>query len=252
MFPFITRNLPHVDEKIFSYLGLRDLISSKSVCKEWFFFILKMDGNTKAVFQRAILSGHIHVVAMFLRANVDISINESMGSCGQTALCISIMQGRERILKLMLEREDVDINAIDTCGDTALILATRLGKGKIVELLLARKDIDINSADKNGLTPLMHAVKHGCVGLIKHILQHREMDINTQNKGGKTALIVASRYSQETAVKVLIGRSDIKVNALDEHVNTAMTTAAYWELSNYSLEDMTYSLMLLTKMGALH
>ena len=36
MFPLIDRDLPTVDEKILSYLNLRDLDRAKSVCKKWY------------------------------------------------------------------------------------------------------------------------------------------------------------------------------------------------------------------------
>ena len=35
MFPLIDRNLPNVEHNIVSYLGSRDLVRAKVVCKAW-------------------------------------------------------------------------------------------------------------------------------------------------------------------------------------------------------------------------
>ena len=35
MFPLIERNLPQVERLVLAYLGPRDLIRAKSVCRKW-------------------------------------------------------------------------------------------------------------------------------------------------------------------------------------------------------------------------
>ena len=47
MFPFLTRDVPHVEEKILSYLGPTDLIRSKRVSKKWDMVIQKRIDHLK-------------------------------------------------------------------------------------------------------------------------------------------------------------------------------------------------------------
>ena len=65
----------------------------------------------------------------------------------------------EAVVRLLIERDDVDINAKDKGGQTALILATKLGYEAVVRLLIGRDDIDINTKGQYGQTALMRAVK---------------------------------------------------------------------------------------------
>ena len=39
MFPSMARHVPHIEEKILSYMAPRDLAVSKAVCMEWWYVI---------------------------------------------------------------------------------------------------------------------------------------------------------------------------------------------------------------------
>ena len=61
--------------------------------------------------------------------------------------------GRKETLELLLEQENIDINAKENNGLTALISAGGGGHKDIVELLLEQESIDIDS--KNDLELLL-------------------------------------------------------------------------------------------------
>jgi ankyrin repeat protein len=50
--------------------------------------------------------------------------------------------------------EGRDVNEADETGDTALVLASLKGHDKVVRLLLARQGVEVNKTEKHGCTAL--------------------------------------------------------------------------------------------------
>ena len=69
-------------------------------------------------------------------------------------------RGHEAIVQLLIDRDDVDIDAKDKFGMTPLSQAAQRGHEAIVRLLIARGDVDINSKDISGKTPLLLAATY--------------------------------------------------------------------------------------------
>lgn len=90
--------------------------------------------------QRAARSGNMAVMRLLL-ARDDVEVNAKEAE-GWTALALSAHEGHEGVVKLLLEREDVEINVTNDLGRTALAIAAFKGHEKVVKLLLARKCLD--------------------------------------------------------------------------------------------------------------
>ncbi|KAI9781824.1 MAG: hypothetical protein M1816_002174 [Peltula sp. TS41687] len=69
--------------------------------------------------------------------------------------------GHEAVVKLLVERDDVDADSRDNSGPTPLSGATENGHEAVVELLLARNDVEADPKDENGRTPLSWAAENG-------------------------------------------------------------------------------------------
>ena len=76
MFPLLDRNLPHVEEKILSYLEPKGLATAMLVSKqwyqrakpllcEWYAYIQRKNGDVPL--QTAVAHGYDHLVAFFLQ-----------------------------------------------------------------------------------------------------------------------------------------------------------------------------------------
>ena len=77
-------------------------------------------------------------------------------------LCEAAYLSRVEAAKLILEREDIDINLPDKDGRTALFWACNNNCLEMVNLLLERDDIDPNPRAINwGCTLLAHACRAG-------------------------------------------------------------------------------------------
>lgn len=103
-------------------------------------------------------------------ANRFLNIN-SRGFYNRTPLMYASEQGAIENVQMLLERNDVEVDAQDTDGRTALFMTIESKHQSIVALLI-NKDVDINHQDKEGLTPLMCAVRSGQKEIMDLLLEH--------------------------------------------------------------------------------
>ncbi|KAA8901721.1 hypothetical protein FN846DRAFT_112191 [Sphaerosporella brunnea] len=100
-------------------------------------------------------------------------------------LQVAALNGHIEVVKLLLQREDVDVNSQDKEGRTPLLWAMANGEDGVVKLLLEREDVDVNLQDRRyGQTPLSCAAKKGCDGVVKLLLEREDVDVNLQDKEG--------------------------------------------------------------------
>ena len=82
MFNEYKRELPHVERQIFDFLGPRDLVNAKQVCKHWAIsvrrYIGQLDANrTSDLMKRAFLEPvPFHVVVEVPQTFHDLTIND--------------------------------------------------------------------------------------------------------------------------------------------------------------------------------
>ena len=143
---------------------------------------------------------------------------------GTTDLMIGCATGLESIVKLLLERKDIDINAKDEHSCTALWYAIHAKQTKITKLLLKRKDLDTNSKIKYGLTPLLQAVDGGDRENFVLLLEHEGTDPNLTHDYGDTPLHMAIRRRNEEMVALLLKHKNIDPNSQD-HTHSPLMLA---------------------------
>ena len=199
MFPLLNRNLPHVEDKILSYLGPKDAASLMLVCREWcqkarphvykwYSILLRRKGYIPL--QMAILQGYDHLVA-YLLADKEVNVNERYTN-GPTALMTAVKYKNERIVRMLLEREDTDVNIISKTGfrmsKTALSMAAIYNLPGMVRMLLGRTDILVNTRLSGGWTALMRAANMRHARVCEELLKCPDIDVNIKENGGDTAL----------------------------------------------------------------
>jgi ankyrin repeat protein len=60
------------------------------------------------------------------------------------------LQGHEAVVRLLVKRDDVEVDSKDDCGQTPLSLAAVGGQEAVVQLLAERDDIEADSKSKDG------------------------------------------------------------------------------------------------------
>jgi ankyrin repeat protein len=129
-------------------------------------------------------ASHNPDVVRLLLGQEGIDVNQQKVDSGRTALCEAAYLGHVEAAKLILEREDIDINLPDNDGQTALFWACNNNCLEMVNLLLERDDIDPNPRAINwGCTLLAHACRAGgSIAIVRWLLSHSRYEHMHVNK----------------------------------------------------------------------
>ncbi|PUU82431.1 ankyrin repeat-containing domain protein [Tuber borchii] len=120
------------------------------------------------------------------------------------------MRGYEGIVKLLLDRKEVDTNSRDNDGRTPLLYAAEGGHEEIVKLLLHRNEVNPDSRNNSGQTPLLCAAEGGHEGIVKLLLGRNEVNPHSKENSGTTPLELATSGRHWGIVNLLQGRADAK------------------------------------------
>ncbi|KAG0639251.1 ankyrin repeat-containing domain protein [Tuber brumale] len=97
-------------------------------------------------------------------------------------------------------------------GRTPLSWAAGCGHEEVVKLLLERNDVDPNMADEEGRTPLSWSAQNGCYGVVKLLLKRRDVDPNIPDIFGWTPFSFALVCGELGVVDLLLDREDVHTN----------------------------------------
>jgi len=210
-----------------AFLGIVEIVPAVLEMKEWDVNAADCMGNTALTW--ATRRGKGEVVKVLLERE-DIDPNVADIQDGRTPLTLAAENGHVGLVKILLERQDTNPNTVDTeYGRTPLSWAAWRGHEKVAKILLKREDIDPNTADtQDGRTPLTLAAESGHEGLVKILLERQDTNPNTADtKYGRTPLSWATRRGYEKVAKMLLEREDIDPNVADtQDGHTPLTLAA--------------------------
>jgi ankyrin repeat protein len=117
------------------------------------------------------------VLALLQARHSSLQLNAHYGSHERTALHVAALSGHVKIVELLLQQHDIDVNATDCDGRTALIIAANAGQCAVVEILLQHTDVKVNVFDSNGWTALTCSVDEGHADIVRMLLAHKDIDI---------------------------------------------------------------------------
>jgi ankyrin repeat domain-containing protein 50 len=158
-----------------------------------------------------------------------------------TSLMIASYFGLETVVKLLLEKDGVDLNLRDdTYERSALSWAAKNGHEAVVKLLLnkrakvdlkaivklgLKKGAKVDSTDKNSQTPLSYAAANGHEAVVKLLLE-KGASLKSKDKDyGRTPLSWAALYGHEAVVK-LLRRKGAKLETKDKEYDQAQLRLA--------------------------
>ena len=192
-----------------AFFGIVEILPALSEMKEW-------DANAGDFMETtalawAAIKGYEEVVKMLLERK-EVNPSQAGTLYGRTPLAWAARCGHEEIVKMLLEREEVNPDQSDTeCGQTPLSLAAEMGHEEIVKLLLEREEVNPDQADTfYGRTPLSWAAACGHTGVVNMLLEREEVNPDQADRnGGRTPLSWAAGSGHKGIVRILLEREDV-------------------------------------------
>ena len=154
------------------------------------------------------------------------AVADVTNNCRQTPLHIAASCDRLEVTRILLGRNDTEVDAQDDEGLTALHSASRAwpeGHPEVVRLLLDQ-GAKAHVRDNGGNTALHIAAFHGCLEVSCILLQHNA-EIDARNDNGSTPLLRASKAGHLDVVQLLLSH-DADAHVRDSNGNTALHLAA--------------------------
>ena len=113
--------------------------------------------------------------------------------------------GHDRVVELLLARQDINVNAAFN-DITALFIAAQNGHDRVVELLLARQDINVNAAF-NDIT-VLHVAAHNGHAQVVELLLAKGVDPNHAYQITKDKLrgLLKEHHFAEEKIETFISR----------------------------------------------
>ena len=161
-----------------------------------------------------------------------------------TGLMIASYFGLERVVKLLLEMDGVDLNSTDDIyGRSALSWAAENGHKAVVKLLLRRrakvglkaavklllkKGDKAGSKDKDGRTPLSYAAANGNEAIVQLLLDTGKVEADSKNKDSRTPLSYAAANGHETIVQLLLKTGKVEADSKNKDGWTPLSYAAVY------------------------
>ncbi len=145
-------------------------------------------------------AGHVEVVRELLgRPGVELDAQDVYGA---TALISASRRGHTEVVKVLLEA-GADLAKPHVMSDysDALMRASRRGHLECVKVLLAA-GATTETFDKQGRTPIMYAVQDNRIELLQLLLDHKA-NFEVRSHDGINAIIWAIDYKRTEAISVL-------------------------------------------------
>lgn len=132
----------------------------------------------------------------------------------QTPLIVATRNGRERMVRLLLDSRPKNLDHVPMNGSSALSYAVEAGNSSIVRMLLdSGADPDLPA--KLGETPLMCAVSRGDIEIGSILLASGRTSVNQTDNDGQSAMHKAILAGDLAFVKLLLGTNIHFVQALE-------------------------------------
>ena len=120
---------------------------------------------------------------------------------GQPGLTMAIQEQSPKAEKALLDRSDIDVNALNQAGESALMMAALRGNLPTLQRLLER-GARVNQPGWSAL----HYAATGPDSKIVEVLVERGADIDAASPNGTTPLMMAAQYGSEASVELLLKR----------------------------------------------
>jgi len=208
-----------------AFLGILEIVPIVLEMKEWGDYAYDCMGMTALTWASG--RGHGEVVKMLLE-RVDVNPDQADSEDGRTALSWAAGNGHEGVVRMLLQRDDVNPDRASNYGRTPLSWGAGSGHEGVVKMLLERDDVNPHQREpKYGRTPLSWAAEKGHEGVVEILLQRDDTD--PDYLGTEYCLAPyewAAKNGHEGVVRMLLQREGVISNQTDtEYGRTPLSRA---------------------------
>ena len=115
-------------------------------------------------------------------------------------------KGRDAVMTILLNRQDIDVNSRDEAGRTPLYWAAQNQHEAAVRLLLSGNGDCLKSTETDNLSSLLWEGFHDSSGMVQFLLRRRDFDIECENCRSQTPLFWTFADEHTTMTRVLLDR----------------------------------------------
>ncbi|KAK0472466.1 hypothetical protein IW261DRAFT_1570822 [Armillaria novae-zelandiae] len=172
--------------------------------------------------------GHLDMVKMLL-ARDDVDVNQTDPERRyRTPLMEAARNGHPEVVRAILKSERMDsLNKVCENGASALFWAVWGGHSGVVRILLAQPDIEATTWDENYESPLMVAAGRGHTDIVRMFLEREDINLDAPSfVTQQTALRYAADTGHDHIVEMLLKTGRVDVNSQDWHGFMALAGAA--------------------------
>ncbi|CUS07982.1 unnamed protein product [Tuber aestivum] len=137
------------------------------------------------------------------------------GTFGWTPLFSAIRTNSASVVRLLLDDDRIDPNALDERSRGPIYLAARIGNEEILKCFLAHKKLDIDPGPPDNAGPLHIAVAKGIIVSVRLLLGTGRININRKSSRGKTPLHHATKNGYHEIVQLLLAQKDVNIDIAD-------------------------------------
>ena len=167
-----------------------------------------------------------HEVVVRLLVERDDVEADSKDQYGRTPLSRAAESRHEGVVRLLVERDDVEADSKDQFSQTPLSWAATKGHEAVVRLLVERDDVEADSKDQYGRTPLSKAAQRGHEAVVRLLVERDDVEADSKDRYGRTPLSWAATNGYEAVVRLLVEREDVEADSKDRSGRTPLSWAA--------------------------
>jgi ankyrin repeat protein len=180
------------------------------------------------------LFGLKEIVIHQLEKGAEVDLRDSEG---RTPLSWAAQMGHETVVKLLVARDDVDINSKDIWGRTPLSVAAERGHEAVVATLLACAAVNMNSKESGDLvTEYISGERDSAPSFAASteqeeianllLIMQNNVEVDSKDSVGGTPLALAAESGHEAVVKLLLAHDNVDVNSKDRNGHNLLSLAA--------------------------
>lgn len=186
----------------------------------------ELDRNKSSPLHWAAKMGHDPIVKMLLdRDDIEPDLENNRS---RTPLSFAAERGHLPIVDLLLQQKNVNPNSKDYYDRTPLSFAAKRGHVSVVELFDAANNdpSGIWLTRGSGRTPLSFAAQNGHHAVVKLLVQRHDVDADSTDDGHRTPLWWAAKNGHLAVVELLVQREDVETDTKDQYGHTPLSWAA--------------------------